>query len=156
MGAPTGELSMAELKTKPTKQSVAAFLKGITPPERRRDCQTVLRIMQKATGEKPRMWGTSIVGFGSYHYKYASGREGDWFVMGFSPRKQDLTLYLMPNLGRLVPMLKKLGTHKAGGSCLYLHSLADVDLAVLIRMIEQTVLDMRRMSGASPSFARSR
>ena len=101
---------MAELKTTRTKASVAAFLRTVTDEEKRRDCRTVMAIMRRATGAPPRMWGPSIVGFGSYHYRYASGREGDFFLAGFSPRKQDLTLYVMSGLARHAALLRTLGS----------------------------------------------
>jgi hypothetical protein len=110
---------MAELKTKRTDQSVEAFLGSIADEKKRRDAFVILDIMQKATRAKPKMWGSSIVGFGDYHFKYESGREGDWFVAGFSPRKQSLTLYIVPGFEQYGALLKKLGKHKTGKSCLY-------------------------------------
>jgi hypothetical protein len=130
---------MAELKTKPTAASVAAFIDSITDDTRREDCRTVLRLMKNATRAQPRMWGPSIVGFGSYHYKYDSGREGDWFEAGFSPRKNDLTLYLMSGLDPLAGLLATLGRHKTGKSCLYIKRLADVNLEVLEETIVASV-----------------
>lgn len=126
---------MAELKTKPTEASVEGFLAGVTDDERRADCQALVKLMQRATRAKPRMWGPSIVGFGSYRYKYDSGREGEWFLAGFSPRKSDLTLYIMSGLGPHAGLLRKLGKHKTGKSCLYLKRLADVDLDVLRELV---------------------
>jgi hypothetical protein len=128
---------MAELKTKKNRASVAAFLNGIEPEQRRKDCKTIARMMKEATGEKPAMWGKGIVGFGSYHHRYASGREGDWFLTGFAPRKQDLTIYL--GTGRFrqrAALLKKLGKHRTGKSCLYIKKLADIDLDVLRELID--------------------
>jgi hypothetical protein len=130
---------MAELKTRKTKASVAAFLAKIADEGRRKDCKTLVRIMKKATGAKPEMWGPSVVGFGSYHYKYESGREGDWFLAGFSPRKQDLTLYIMSGFSAYGGLLAKLGKHKNGKACLYLKRLADVDLAVLEELVSRSV-----------------
>jgi hypothetical protein len=130
---------MAELKTKQNAQSVEEFLGGVADEKRRRDCFAVLELMKEATGAEPVMWGDSIVGFGSYHYKYESGREGDWFLTGFSPRKQNLTLYVMAGFERYDAMLKKLGKHKTGKSCLYVNSLEDVDLATLKELIKQSV-----------------
>ena len=127
---------MAELKTKPTGDSVTAFLNKISDEGKRRDAFTVAEIMSAITKEKPKMWGTSIVGFGSYHYKYASGQEGDWPVVGFSPRKQNLTLYLMSGFGERAEMLSKLGKHKTSKSCLYINQLADVDLGVLRELMK--------------------
>lgn len=130
---------MAELKTKKNKASVAAFLKTVTDKSKRADCETVSEIMQSITKAEPVMWGTSIVGFGHYHYVYASGREGDWFICGFSPRKQNLTLYLMGGLEMQKELLTKLGKHKTGKGCLYVKSLADIDINVLKAMIKNCV-----------------
>ncbi len=130
---------MAELKTKPNNASVADFLKGIEDDQKRADCRAVLKIMKKVTGKKAKMWGDSIVGFGSYSYKYASGREGDWFVCGFAPRKRDLTLYIMSGFSRYGALMKKLGKHKTGSSCLYIKRLSDVDEEVLTRLIAESV-----------------
>lgn len=135
---------MAELKTKKTKASVAAFLAGLPDSAARKDCKVLVGMMQAATGAKPRMWGPSIVGFGDYHYEYASGREGDWFVMGFSPRKAALTLYFMSGLRRLEPDLARLGKHRTGGGCLYVKRLDDVDLAVLKRIARKAAAWARR------------
>lgn len=126
---------MAELKTKQTGASVAEFLAAIPDAERRADCGTIAKLMRDATGAAPKMWGSAIAGFGEYHYEYESGREGDWFIMGFSPRKQSLTLYFMSGLERLAPMLDELGKHKRGKGCLYIGRLADVNTGVLERMI---------------------
>jgi Domain of unknown function (DU1801) len=135
---------MAELKTRKTGASVNAFLKTIGDAARRRDCQTLVRIMRNAVGAPPRMWGPAIVGFGDYRYRYASGREGDWFVAGFSPRKQDLTLYLMSGVERFPSILKRLGKYKIGKSCLYIKSLAEVDMAVLAELIAASVDHTKR------------
>lgn len=129
---------MAELKTKPTSDSVERFLDALDEA-RRHDCQTLVRLMSKATGAAPRMWGANIVGFGDYHYKYETGREGDWFQVGFSPRARDLTLYLLPNLDRHQALLDKLGPHKTGKSCLYVKRLSDVDGKVLEKLIAAAV-----------------
>lgn len=137
-------MAKAELKTKATNDSVEKFIDSISDSRRQKDCRTVLGLMQKATGAKPKMWGASIVGFGDFHYKYASGREGDWFLMGFSPRKQNLTLYFT-NLEPHKDSLAKLGKHKSGMGCLYVNSLADVDMNVLGHMIESTVTYLRNM-----------
>jgi hypothetical protein len=136
---------MAELKTKATTASVSDFLAKIGDEERRQDCLAVARIMENATGDKPRMWGTSIVGFGEMRYKYASGRELDWFLTGFSPRKGDLTLYITPGFAHYADLMKSLGRHKTGKSCLYLKRLADVDLTVLRTLIEDSVKYMRSL-----------
>lgn len=129
---------MADLKTKRTNASVEAFLNAIPDAARRQDCLTVLKIMKQATKAEPKMWGRSIVGFGSYHYAYASGREGDWFLTGFSPRKQDMTLYIIAGFKRYDALMGKLGKHKTGKSCLYLKRLADIDLQVLRELIEDS------------------
>ena len=121
---------MAELKTKRNDASVPAFLRTIDGPLRD-DCRTVLKIMQRETSAEPRMWGTSIVGFGSYHYRYDSGREGDWFLTGVAARKSGLTVYLMSGFAGLKTKLKKLGKHKTGKCCLYIKKLSDVDETVL-------------------------
>ena len=130
---------MTELKTKVNDQSVAAFLDGIADEGRRQDCYTILEMMQKASRAEPKMWGDSIVGFGSYRYKYASGREGDWLLTGFSPRKQNLTLYIMSGFSDFGELLSRLGKHKTGKGCLYIKKLTDVDLSVLQELIDQSV-----------------
>lgn len=130
---------MAELKTKKTKASVAAFLDQISDEQRRKDCQRVLKIMKEATGEQPRMWGSSIVGFGAYKYRYASGHEGEWPIIGFSPRKNDLTLYIMAGFADYKELMAKLGKHKTGKSCLYIKKLDDVELPVLKKLITKSV-----------------
>ena len=135
---------MAELKTKQNDQSVLKFLNGITDENRRQECFSILEMMQKAIKEEPKMWGTSIVGFGNYHYVYESGREGDWFVIGFSPRKQSLTLYFMSGIERYKALLKKLGRHKIGKGCLYINHLGDIDPSVLKEIVEQSIRDVRK------------
>ena len=137
---------MAELKTKLNKASVTKFLNGIKDETKRKDAFTISKIMQKVTKEKPKMWGSSIVGFGSYHYKGASGREGDWPLTGFSPRAQNLTLYIMPGFERYEALLKKLGKHKLGKSCLYINRLEDVDTSVLAKLIAQGVKQIKKSS----------
>ena len=127
---------MAEQKIKPTDVSVEGYLKKITDAQQRDDALAVLALMKKVTGLKPRMWGPSIIGFGEYHYKYASGHEGDCCLIGFAPRKGNLSLYFMPGLDRFQPFLKKLGKYKTGKACLYIKKLSDIDLAVLRDMIE--------------------
>ena len=130
---------MAELKTKQNEQSVAAFISALPDVERRQDCETVLAMMQQATGYSPKMWGDSIVGFGSTHLRYESGRELDWFQIGFSPRKQNLTLYLPTGFHNQNDLLARLGKHKPSGSCLYINHLADVDLTALRELIARSV-----------------
>jgi hypothetical protein len=134
---------MAELKTRETDASVAAFLDAIPDAARRADCRQVVEIMRHATGAEPRMWGPSIVGFGNYRYQGASG-ETEWFLTGFSPRKQNLTLYLMAGFARYPALMRKLGKHKTGKSCLYLKRLADVDRAVLTELVEASIEHLRR------------
>ncbi|MCA9991827.1 MAG: DUF1801 domain-containing protein [Ardenticatenaceae bacterium] len=133
---------MAELKTRPTDDDVAAFINNIADEQKRQDSQAILALMQDVTGAEPQMWGDSIVGFGSYHYKYASGREGDWFLTGFAPRKQNLTLYIMAGFEQYDTLLARLGKHKTGKSCLYLKRLADVDPNTLRELVQQSVAHM--------------
>ena len=122
---------MAENKTKPTTLSVVAFIDTLTDPARRADAKALVKLMQSAAGEKPKMWGPSIIGFGSYHYKYESGREGDMPVIAFSPRKSATVLYGMIGFGEAAALLTKLGKHTTGKGCLYIKKLADVDQQVL-------------------------
>lgn len=135
---------MAELKTKVNKASVDKFLHSIKEEKKRADSFTVLELMKQLTKAEPRMWGSSIVGFGSYHYKYASGREGDWFLTGFSPRKQNLTLYVMPGFDQYDSLLSKLGKFKTGKACLYINKLEDVDLPTLRALVTQSVNHMKQ------------
>lgn len=128
---------MAELKTQVTKASVEKFLDGIKDEKKRQDCYQLLKIMKKATKAEPKMWGTSIIGFGDYHYTYASGRQGDWFLTGFSPRVQNLTLYMMGGFDSQA--LKRLGKFKTGKGCLYINKLEDVDTKVLNELITKSV-----------------
>jgi hypothetical protein len=131
-------MAKRELKTKPEKASVAAFLDGIEDDGRRKDCKAIARLMQKATGSKPQMWGTAIVGFGNRTYHGRSG-SSDWFEVGFSPRKQNLTLYLMGGFVGNEALVKRLGKHGVGKGCLYLKSLDDVDAAALEQLIVKSV-----------------
>lgn len=135
---------MAELKTKKNDQSVEGFLASIENKQKREDSRTILALMEEVTGEEAVMWGTSIIGFGSYHYKYASGREGDWFLTGFSPRKQNLTLYIMAGFEEYEPLLTRLGKHSTGKSCLYVKKIEDIDLDVLRTLVERSVKHMAR------------
>ncbi len=137
---------MAELKTKPSEQSVEAFLNRVEDEKKRQDCLTILEIMKHITKAEPQMWGTGIVGFGTYPYKYESGREGDWFVAGFSPRKQNLTLYIMAGFSRYDELLSKLGKFKIGKSCLYIKKIEDVDLPTLKELIKQSVAYVSTLS----------
>lgn len=130
---------MAELKTVPTKASVEKFIKGITDEKKREDCYRLMKLMERATKSKAKMWGTSIVGFGDAHYVYESGREGDWFITGFSPRKQNLTLYMMGGFNQCEDLRKKLGKHSLGKGCLYINTLEDVDIKILKEIIKTSV-----------------
>ncbi len=129
---------MAELKTKKHDGSVEAFLNSVEHDKRREDSFVILNMMKKMTGAKPKMWGSSIVGFGDYHYKYDSGREGDWFRTGFSPRKQSLTVYIMPGFGRYKELMQQLGKYKTGKACLYINKLEDVDQEILKALIKES------------------
>lgn len=135
---------MAEVKTKARRASVRKFLESVDNAKRREDSFAVLEIMKQITGEEPKMWGPSIVGFGTYHYKYASGREGDWMVTGFSPRKQALTLYIMAGFSRYDELMSKLGKYKTGKSCLYINKLEDVHLPTLKRLVRESVKHMKK------------
>jgi Domain of unknown function (DU1801) len=131
---------MAENKTQKTTASVTEFIKGIDDPRKRDDSKTLVHVLEKVTGEKPKMWGTSIVGFGDLHYKSPSGREGDWFKVGFSPRKQNLTVYLaLLDLARQDALLSRLGKHTIGKSCIYFKRLEDVDQQVLEELIQKAL-----------------
>ena len=132
---------MTTNKTKPTEQSVNAFLDQLPDPQQRADAHALVKLFQSATGEKPKMWGPSIVGFGSYRYKYASGREGDWPVACFSPRKQDLTLYLMIDFAKYDELMSKLGKHRKGKCCLYIKRLSDIHMPTLKKLIKISVKD---------------
>ena len=130
---------MAENKTQENAASVDDFINGIDNEAKRQDCLTILALFREITGEEPKMWGTSIVGYGNYHYKYKSGREGDFMRIGFSPRKQNLTLYIIPGFGKYDDLMSRLGKHSTGKSCLYIKKLADVDLDVLRELAQQSV-----------------
>lgn len=139
---------MAELKTKPNDADVEAFLAALPDAQKRSDSLVLLDLFRTVTGEPPKMWGTAIVGFGDYHYVYASGRKGDWFITGFSPRKQNLTLYCMGGYEPHGEVLARLGKHKLGKGCLYINRLRDVDLNVLRELITTTVAAAQRDSSA--------
>jgi hypothetical protein len=138
---------MADLKTKPTEMSVADFLATVAD-DRREECDALVALMRRATGEEPRMWGPSMVGFGSYHYRYESGREGDWFLAGFSPRKKALTVYVMAGFTGFEELLARLGRHETGKSCLYLRSLAEVDAEVLEELVRRSAEHVARQYAA--------
>ena len=133
---------MAELKTKPTQASVTEFLNQIPDKERRDDCFAIAKMMEEITGDKPKMWGPSIVGFGTYHYKYDSGREGDWPVAAFSPRKKDLTLYIMMGFEKYPELMQQLGKHSTGKSCLYIKRLSDIHIPTLKKLIKLSVKEL--------------
>ena len=134
----------AELKTKVNDASVTDFLRSVADEQKRKDSFEILKIMKQITKEEPKMWGSSIVGFGSYHYKYESGREGDSPIMGFSPRKQNLTLYLMRGLNSHADLLKKLGKHKTSVGCLYIKKLSDIDVDVLKELISDSLKAIKK------------
>jgi hypothetical protein len=146
------EEAMAELKTQPTGASVQAFIDAIPDARKRQDAAAVLALMAEVTGDTPQMWGSSMVGFGRYHYTYASGREGEWFLTGFAPRKQNLTLYIMAGFAQHDELLAKLGKHTTGQSCLYVKKLADIDLGVLRQLVE---LSVAHMMATNPSATNS-
>lgn len=136
-----------EAKTRPNDRSVKAFVDGVENEQRRKDTRTVMTILRRVTGKAPKMWGDAIIGYDSYHYVYASGRTGDWPITGVSPRKQSLTLYIMPGFERYPQLMKKLGKHKTGKSCLYINKLEDVDLGVLEELVAASVRHMRAKHG---------
>lgn len=134
---------MAALKTQPDDSDVAAYLSAVADEKKRADCFTLLDMMQSLTGETPKMWGGSMVGFGSYHYKYESGRSGTWFLTGFAPRKQNLTIYLIAGAESLLAQYEGLGKYKLGKGCLYVKSLADIDLDILKQLILDSVKEVK-------------
>jgi len=133
----------AEAKTKPTKASVTQFLNQIPDATRREDCFAIAKMMEEITGSKPVMWGPSIVGFGTYSYKYASGHTGDWPVAAFSPRKQDLTVYMMVGFEKYEELLSKLGKHRKSKACLYIKRLSDIHVPTLKKLIKVSVKDLK-------------
>jgi hypothetical protein len=141
---------MAELKTKPTNQNPSDFLNTIEPEQKRKDSFVLLEMFQKATGEKPKMWGAAIIGFGMYHYKSErSSQEGDWPLVGFSPRKQNLTLYLMNGFTDNQELLQKLGKHKTSKACLYINKLSDVNIDVLSKLIKSSFEHIKKINKVS-------
>ena len=140
---------MAELKTKKNDASVADFLNAVEKDQKRADAWTILEMMKEITGDEPAMWGDSIVGFGTYHYHYATGREGDWMVVGFSPRKRNLSLYIMSGFSEFEELLAKLGKHKTGVGCLYINKLGDIDMDVLREIVTKSVAFMRQNNAPS-------
>jgi len=136
---------MAELKTKKTEESVVAFLDKIENVKKRLDCYAILNLMKSVTGHEPKMWGESIIGFDSYHYKYATGHEGDMPLAAFAPRKNNLTIYIMPGFERYEALMAKLGKYKAGKSCLYIKSMNDVDPLVLRELVAESARFMQQL-----------
>lgn len=134
---------MAELKTKENAAKVEDFLESIEMEQRKKDCLDLLALMKEVSGEPAKMWGDSIVGFGKYHYKYKSGREGDWFLTGFSPRKQNLTIYIMAGFGDYHNLLKDLGKYKTSSSCLYIKKMEDINRGVLEELIRRSIKETK-------------
>ena len=134
---------MATLKTSPNDKDVQTFLQNVEDEQKRAESFEILALMEDITGEKGKMWGGSIIGFGSYHYVYPTGREGDWFLTGFSPRKQNFSLYIMAGFGRHADLMEKLGKYKTGKSCLYVKRLSDIDREVLRELIAASVAHLR-------------
>lgn len=122
---------MSTQKTQPTEQNIEAFIASVGDPQKQQDSTTLVALMEEVTGEPAKLWGSSIIGFGSYHYKYESGHEGDWAITGFSPRKQNLTIYIIDGFEKYEGLMSKLGKYKTGKSCLYVKSLEDIDLDIL-------------------------
>jgi len=133
---------MSKNKTQPTDQPVARFLNSVEHPTRRADAHTLDQVFREVTGFDAVMWGPTIVGYGRYHYRYASGREGDCLATGFSPRKANLSIYIMPGYADFGPILARLGKHKTGKSCLYVNKLADIDMEVLAELIRSGLRDL--------------
>jgi hypothetical protein len=140
---------MAELKTKKTTASVEQFILAVDDETRRDDCFAVMALMKSITKEEPAMWGSSIVGFGSYHYTYASGQEGDWPLTAFSPRKQNLTIYVMPGFEKYPDLIKKLGKCKTSKGCLYIKRLEDIHLPTLKKLIKTGLSDLKKYVAAN-------
>jgi len=147
------ERQVAEAKTKPTKESVPGFLKKIPDAQRRADCLALAKIMEEITGTKPQMWGPSMVGFGSYHYKYASGHEGDCFMTGFASRKQDLTVYISMGFEKYGELMKQLGKHRTSKSCLYIKRLSDIDISTLKKLLKASLKDLTAYTKAQKAAA---
>lgn len=137
---------MAENKTRPTAESVEEFLANVENERRRQDARELVQMMREETGAEPKLWGPNIVGFGEYRYKYDSGREGDWFLAGFSPRKSSLVLYINSGFSKHAELMKRLGKHRTGKSCLYVNTLADVDLDVLRQLVRHSVAHVKAHS----------
>ncbi len=142
---------MAELKTKPNDASVREFLDTIEDEAKRDDCYEIMNMMQEVSGEEPKMWGSSIIGYGTYHYKYASGREGDWMRIGFSPRKLNITLYLLAGVERNAEILSRIGKYKNGKSCFYIKKLDDIDRKVLRELMTASLEHIEDIYGENGS-----
>lgn len=136
---------MSEQKTKPTNHPVEDFINLVDNPKKRDEAYILLDLMKEVTGEEPKMWGPSIIGFGSYHYKYESGHEGDSLRVGFSPRKAKHSIYIMPGLDRYPDLMDKLGKYKTGKSCLYVNKLADIDMEILRKLVKCSYIDIKEM-----------
>ena len=143
---------MAELKTQKTGASVAAFIASIKDETTRKDCKALLALLKEATGAQPRMWGPAIVGFGDFQYRYPNGKEMEWFLAGFSPRKQNLTMYLMSGYEPFPELMQQLGKHSTGRSCLYFKRMSDIHTPTLKKLIQQSVKRMK----ATPKLARTK
>jgi len=141
----------AENKTQPTTMDPAEFIAAVEHPTRRADAEELDRLFRRVTGFRPRMWGPTIIGYGQYHYVYDSGREGDFLATGFSPRKANLSIYIMPGYGDFGPILDRLGKHKIGKSCLYVTKLADIDMGVLEELIRAGLEDLGKRWPVSPA-----
>jgi hypothetical protein len=139
---------MAQLKTRPGPGSVSRFLAGIADEATRKDCDVLVKLMKSVTRAEPVMWGPGIVGFGAYHYVYESGREGDWFLAGFAPRKGKLTIYVISGFAQHADLLRQLGRYQTSSSCLYVKRLSDIDLKVLRALVTASVREVRRRYGA--------
>ena len=135
---------MSALKTRQNEGNVIAFLNAVEEKQKREDSLALLDIMKEASGEEPKMWGPSIVGFGKYHYKYESGREGNWFLTGFSPRKQKMSVYIVPGFERFNDLIARLGKYSTGKSCLYFKKLTDIDCDILSQLIRESVEYMKK------------
>ncbi len=135
------------MKTQPNSSSVSRFIKLIADEQQCADCEDLIELMERVTGEKPRMWGDKIVGFGTYHYKYATGREGDWFLVGFAPRKRSLSIYVMSGFDPVAQLMEKLGKYKTGKCCLYVNRLEDVNRKVLGQLLSKSVRHVKKHQG---------
>ena len=133
------------MKTKESSKSVEKFLKSVKDERMRDECGQIVDWMKKATGKEPKMWGDSMVGFGTYHYKYASGREGDWFLTGFSPRKTNISLYFLAGFDKYEDLMDRLGKYKTGKGCLYVKTLEDIDAKTLKTLIKKSLADMKKL-----------